>query len=228
MPPDASCGALPQTACCWAPPNTPTSRDHRPGTGGRTRGSTAPAGRGGARRSGGNSRACPAVTALARGRSRQCRVPGPGCRPGAFPGRGADHGPRGGRGIPAARPGGNRAGPGHDALLRHRDHPQLHRPARLRPKPSGPPQRLRQTAPDRKDGRGEMAQSHRGAAATCLPAGAHHRPGYVQATGSTGRTPPGRQGGRPKVPGAGDLGRWRALPRWGGLAVTREPQADAE
>jgi len=35
-----------------------------------------------------------------------------------------------------------------------------------------------------------MAQCHRGATATCLPAGAHHRPGYVQATGSPGRTQP--------------------------------------
>jgi hypothetical protein len=35
-----------------------------------------------------------------------------------------------------------------------------------------------------------MAQCHRGAAATCLPAGAHHRPGYVQAAGSTGCTQP--------------------------------------
>ena len=41
------------------------------------------------------------------------------------------------QGIPAAWPGGNRAGPGHGALLRRRDHPQLHRPARLRPHLSG-------------------------------------------------------------------------------------------
>jgi hypothetical protein len=34
-------------------------------------------------------------------------------------------------------PGRNRAGPGHGALLRRRDHPQFHRPARLRPNPSG-------------------------------------------------------------------------------------------
>jgi hypothetical protein len=39
--------------------------------------------------------------------------------------------------MPAAWPGGNRAGPGHGALLRRRDHPQLHRPARLRPHLSG-------------------------------------------------------------------------------------------
>ena len=84
-----------------------------------------------------NGWACPTVAALARDRSRQRRVPGSRCQPGASPGRGADYGPRGGRGIPAAWPGGNRAGPGHGALLRRRDHPQLHRPARLRPHLSG-------------------------------------------------------------------------------------------
>jgi hypothetical protein len=49
-------------------------------------------------------------------------------------------------------------GPGHGALLRRRDHPQLHRPARLRPSPIRPVQRFRQTTGDRKDGRAEMAQ----------------------------------------------------------------------
>ncbi len=74
-----------------------------------------------------NGWACPAVAALARDRFRQRRIPGSRCQPGAFPGRGADHGPRGGRGIPAGWPGGNRAGPGHGALLRRRDQLALSR-----------------------------------------------------------------------------------------------------
>jgi hypothetical protein len=125
------------------------------------------------------------------------------------PAGGADHGPRGGRGIPAARPGGSRAGPGHGALPRRGDYLQLHRPARLRPHPSG-----------RHSGSG---RPH----ATCLPAGAHHRPGYVQATGSPGRTPPAAPPGqRSRARGtlAGGM-RSRGGVDW---LLTREPQADAE
>jgi hypothetical protein len=204
MPPDASCGALPQTACCWAPPNAPTSRDHRPGTSGRTRGSTAPGWPGWS----------PQIWRKRPG------VPGCGCagtRPVPAldadltfsPAGGADHGPRGGRGIPAAWPGGSRAGPGHGALPRRGDYLQLHRPARLRPHPSG-----------RHSGSG---RPH----ATCLPAGAHHRPGYVQATGSPGRTPPAAPPGqRSRARGtlAGGM-RSRGGVDW---LLTREPQADAE
>jgi hypothetical protein len=48
---------------------------------------------------------------------------------------------------------------------------------------------------------------HRGAAATCLPCGSHHRPGYVQAAGSTGRTQPAAPPGR-VAKGPGRVGPW--------------------
>jgi hypothetical protein len=53
--------------------------------------------------------------------------------------------------------------------------------------------------------------------------------GPVHATArSTGRTQPACQGAGQRSRARGTFGRWRAPPRWGGLAVTREPQADAE
>ena len=187
-----------------------------------------PAGRGGARRSGGNGQARPAAAALAGDRARRRRVPGPRCRPDASPCRRADHGPRGGRCIPAARTGGNRAGPGHRALLRRHDHPQLHRPARLRPHPSHPHSRSgRPHATGKTDAMrwlNAIEVPQRPASPPELALG-----GPVHASRQFHRPHPARlPGRRPKVPGAGTFGRWRAPPRWDGLAVTREPQADAE
>jgi hypothetical protein len=173
----------------------PIARGSGPDTGGRS----------GARRSGGNGRARPAVAALAGDLARQRRVPGPRCRPDAYPCRRVDHGPRGGRCIPAARTGGNRAGPGHRALLRRHDHPQLHRPARLRPHPS-----RRHSRSGRPHATGK-ADAVRWLNAIEVPQRPASPPelalgGPVHASRQIHRPHPARlPGRRPKVPGAGDL-----------------------
>jgi hypothetical protein len=62
------------------------------------------------------------------------------------------HGARAGRRVPAPPPGGSGARPSRRVLLRRCDHPQLYRPARLRPHPprwhsnSGRPPSARRTA----------------------------------------------------------------------------------
>jgi hypothetical protein len=77
---------------------------------------------------------------------------------------------------------------------------------------------------------GETAQSHRGAAATWPPPELTiSGPGTCKPpVPPAAPSPPRRQGGRPNVPGAWDLGRWRALPRWDGLTVRESPGGDAE